>query len=211
MNPRYSNIESMTPDEKFKAVSALKDKLEENFVALGQLFSEIKRTKIFRFKGYENFKDFIEAEYNFNNALASKLGQVFDLYINEMDMDEETVKAIGMDRLQMIRPFVAKAPWETREEWMDKAQEMPANELRSHIKDLRKQQREADMDMKEILTGQYMERMLTWFNCSQKELNFKLALFFQDADLNDIGKVIRERQRQFETETQKTSEAYAKP
>jgi len=202
MNPRYSHIERMTPDEKFKAIGSLKDKLEENFVALGQLLSEIKRTKIFRFKGYENFKDFIEAEYNFNNALAAKLSQIFDLYIDEMDMDEETVKTIGMDRLQMIRPFVAKAPWEAREEWTEKAQDMPANELRSHIKDLRRLQREAEKDMKQIYTEQYMEKMLAWFNCSQKELNFKLALFFQDADLNEIGKVIKERQRQFESQTQ---------
>ncbi len=202
MNPRYSHVESMTPDEKFKAVASLKDKLEDNYIALGQLFSEIKRTKIFRFKGYENFKDFIEAEYNFNNALAGKLSQIFELYIDEMDMDEETIKAIGMDRLQMIRPFVAKAPWETREQWTEKAQDMPANELRNHIKDLRTKQREADKDMKEIITEQHMERMLAWFNCSRKELNFKLALFFQDADLNAISKVIKERQRQFESQTQ---------
>lgn len=206
MNPRYSHIESMTPDEKFKAVASLKDKLEDNYVALGQLFSEIKRTKIFRFKGYETFKDFIEAEYNFNSALAGKLSQIFELYIDEMDMDEETIKAIGMDRLQMIRPLVAKAPWETREQWTEKAQDMPANELRNHIKDLRAKQREADKDMKEIITEQHLERMLAWFNCSRKELNFKLALFFQDADLNAVSKVIKERQRQFESQTQTLTE-----
>ncbi len=196
----------MTPDEKFKAVASLKDKLEDNYVALGQLFSEIKRTKIFRFKGYETFKDFIEAEYNFNSALAGKLSQIFELYIDEMDMDEETIKAIGMDRLQMIRPLVAKAPWETREQWTEKAQDMPANELRNHIKDLRAKQREADKDMKEIITEQHLERMLAWFNCSRKELNFKLALFFQDADLNAVSKVIKERQRQFESQTQTLTE-----
>jgi hypothetical protein len=55
--------EQMSPDEKFSAIASLKDKLEENFVALGELLSEIKRSKLFRFKGYETFKDFVEAEY----------------------------------------------------------------------------------------------------------------------------------------------------
>jgi hypothetical protein len=42
--------------------------------------------------------------------------------------------------------------------------------------------------------------MRTWFNCSQKELNFKLALYFQDADLEEVKKIIKEKQRRYETE-----------
>ena len=104
----------MSPDEKFNAIQNLKDRLEENFVALGELLSEIKRSKLFRFKGYESFRDFVEAEYQLSGTLAGKLAQTFELYIEEMDIDEESVKDIGFERLQLIRPFVNKANWNER-------------------------------------------------------------------------------------------------
>ena len=54
----FKNID-MTPEEKIKAVSGLKEQLEENFVILGQLLSEIKRNKLFKHKGYKTFKEFV--------------------------------------------------------------------------------------------------------------------------------------------------------
>lgn len=48
--------------------------------------------------------------------------------------------------------------------------------------------------------------MTGWFNCSRKELNFKLALYFQDVDLDNIKKIIKERQHLFELETQNKKE-----
>jgi uncharacterized protein YajQ (UPF0234 family) len=44
--------------------------------------------------------------------------------------------------------------------------------------------------------------MKGFFNCSGKELNYKLALYFQDADLEKINEVIREKQRKFEEQIQ---------
>lgn len=203
-NPAYQ--ETMTPDEKFNAVSNLKNKLEENFVALGQLLSEIKRTKLYRFKGYDNFKDFIEAEYNMSGSMAGKLATTYDLYIEEMDISDTTVKEIGFDRLQMIKPLIQKADWEIRDKWVQLAETMPTNDLRDHIKEMKDKNKNKDKDLKDVLVEQYMEKMLTWFNCSRKELSFKLALFFQDADLEHVKKVIKERQRIFEAETQSTKE-----
>jgi hypothetical protein len=76
-NSKYA--ENMSPDEKFSAVANLKDQLEDNFISLGQLLSEIKRSKLFLFKGYEKFKDFVEAEYQLSSSLAGKLVSTFDL------------------------------------------------------------------------------------------------------------------------------------
>jgi hypothetical protein len=203
-NPAYS--ETMTPDEKFDAINNLKNKLEENFVALGQLLAEIKRTKLYRFKGYDNFKDFVEAEYNMSGSMAGKLAQTYELYIEEMDMPDTTVKEIGFDRLQMIKPLVNKAEWDIRDKWVQLAETMPTNDLRDHIKEIKDKNKEQDKDLKEVYIEQYMEKMLTWFNCSKKELNFKLALYFQDADLEQIKKVVKERQRLFETDLQSNKE-----
>ncbi len=198
--------EQMSPDEKFSAIASLKDKLEENFVALGELLSEIKRSKLFRFKGYETFKDFVEAEYQLSGTLAAKLAMTFDLFVEEMDIDESSVKEIGFERLQLIKPLVQKAKWEEREEWIQKATDTPTNDLRSEIKELRKQEKENDTDLKKVFIDQYMEKMTTWFNCSKGELNFKLALYFQDADLDAVKKIVKERQRSFELETQNHKE-----
>jgi hypothetical protein len=192
----------MSPDEKFAAVANLKDKLEENFISLGQLLSEIKRSKLFLYKGYEKFKDFVEAEYQLSGSLAGKLVGTHDLFIEEMDVDEEEVKQIGFDRLNMIKPLIQKADWKLRDEWLHKAEEMPTKELRDHIKELKKQEKEADVDLKDVYIEQYMEKMISWFNCSRKELNFKLAMYFQDADLDEMKQIVKERQRRFEQETQ---------
>lgn len=202
MKDVFQHTETMTPQEKFDAITNLKVKMEENFVAIGQLLSEIKRQKLYRFKGYDNFKEFVEAEYNLNSTMAGKLVNVFDLYVEDMDMDDTAVKQIGFDRLTMVRPFVEKAAWEVRDEWMQKAESMPVNDLKDHIKELKNKEKNLDKDLKEVLIEQYLEKMRTWFNCSAKELNFKLALYFQDADLEGIRKIIKERQRQFETELQ---------
>jgi len=83
---------------------------------------------------------------------------------------------------------------------------MPFQELRDHIKELKEKEKETNVDLKEVYIEQFMEKMLGWFNCSRKELNFKLALFFQDADLDQMKKIVKERQRLFELETQTNKE-----
>ncbi|MCB5262405.1 MAG: hypothetical protein LHW64_01040 [Candidatus Cloacimonetes bacterium] len=202
----YNRNEIMSPEEKFSAIASLREKLEDNFIALGELLSEIKRSKLYRFKGYETFKEFVEGEYQLSGSLASKLAVTFDLYIEDMDVDESSMKEIGFERLQLIKPMVQKADWDVRDEWLKKATETPTNELRSEIKELKKKEKEEDPDLKKVFIDQYLEKMVTWFNCSKSELNFKLALYFQDADLDDMKKLVKERQRIFEQETQTNKE-----
>ncbi|MDD4276607.1 MAG: hypothetical protein PHT37_01790, partial [Candidatus Cloacimonetes bacterium] len=134
--------EMMSPDEKFNAIANLREKLEDNFIALGELLSDIKRSKLYRFKGYETFKEFVEAEYQLSGSLASKLAVTYDLYIEEMDVDESSMKEIGFERLQLIKPMVQKADWDIRDEWLQKAADTPTNELRSEIKELKKQEKD---------------------------------------------------------------------
>ena len=198
--------ETMNVDDKFTAVATLSQRLEDNFITLGELLSDIKRAKLFRIKGYESFKDFIETEYKMSGTLAGKLVQSFDLFVEEMDVDEQTIKEIGFDRLQMIRPLVQKADWGDRDAWVEVAAEMPMKELREHIKEYKEQSKEEDKDLKKVYVDQYMEKMLAWFNCSRADLNFKLALYFQDADAESVKKIVKERQRAFETELQTNNE-----
>lgn len=203
MTAKYEQMEKMSPEEKFSAVANLKEKLEENFVTLGQLLSEIKRSRLFRVKGYENFREFVEAEYSLSGSLAGKLVAVFDVFIEEMDVDEATIMDIGFDRLQMIQPLVRKADWAQRDDWVQKAEEMPTRELRDHIKELKEEEKEKNLDPKKVFIDQFVERMTAILNCSRTELNFKLALYFQDSDTESIRDVVRQRQREFEGDLNK--------
>ena len=199
------NSFEMTPDEKIEAVQRLRSHLEDNFVELGQLLSEIKRSKMFKFRGFKSFKEFVEEEFQMAGSFASKVVGIYDLYINELDVDEHSVKKIGMDKLHLIKPMVKNKSFQESMQWVERAQTEGTAELREEIKEIRKREKEKDKDMKAVFIDQYLEKMVTFFNCSRKELNFKLALYFQDRDLKDIQKEIKILQRRYEE--QATEEA----
>jgi len=202
--------EEMSIEEKLKAALNLKQQMETNFVSLGQLLSEMKRYKIYVSRGYKTFNEFVENEFNISSTFASKLISTYDLFIESLDKDEKTVEDIGLDKLNMIKPFVKQAKFIEAEAWINKAQEMPTSQLREEIKEVREQKAKIKRTMKDVMIDQYIEKMVTFFNCSRKELNFKLALFFQDSDLDQIRDTIRDRQRKFEDEQLKAQEEAGK-
>ena len=192
--------EEMSVEEKIKAVSTLKAQLELNFVSLGQLLSDMKRYKIYVQRGYKTFAEFVENEYNMAKGLASKLISTYELYIENLDKDEVTVTTIGFDKLNMIKPFVKEANFKEAEEWIEKAKDMPTAQLREEIKEIRDKKKRAKMTMKDVLIDQHIETMVTFFNCGRKELNFKMALYFQDTNLEAVREVVRKKQHNFEME-----------
>ena len=197
MSFESSNFD-MTPDEKMEAVANLKRNMEENFVQLGQLLSDIRRTKLFKFKGYKTFKEFVENEFNMSGTFAAKIISNFDLFIRELDVDEHSAKEIGLDKLNMIKPLVKQAEFNEKQDWIKKAQELPTTELREEIKEIREKNKNKDKTMKDVFIDQYVERMVTFFNCNRKELEFKLALYFQDENLEEMREVVKDKQRKFE-------------
>jgi hypothetical protein len=168
-----------TPEEQFEAIGDLQDKLEENFLILGQLLNNVKRIKYFRFRGYESFKDFVEAEYNMSSAMANKLIRIQRLYIEDMDQDEETLKGIGMDRLLVIAPMMEEADDQGREDLLESAETTPLGELRAELKQMKKEAAELEPpDLKKVLVDQWKQTMMERFNCTWSALQFKLALWF---------------------------------
>lgn len=197
MSFESSNFE-MTVDEKMDAVANLKQNMEENFVQLGQLLSDIRRTKLFKFKGFKTFKEFVENEFNMSGSFAAKIISNFDLFIGELDVDEHSAKEIGLDKLNMIKPLVKQAEFNEKQDWIKKAQELPTTELREEIKEIRDNKKNKDKTLKDVFIEQYIEKMVTYFNCNRKELNFKLALYFQDENLEEMRVVVKDKQRRFE-------------
>ncbi len=188
----------MTIEEKFSAIENLKNKLEDNFLQLGQLLSEVKSRKLFLQKGYKTFKEFIENEYKMAGSLASKLIGVHEVFVRRLDLDDGTIADIGIEQLHMIKPLVKDKDIGVNEQdyWVEKAQTLSAADLRDEVKDTRAKQKQ--QTMKEVFVEQYMEKMVTFFSCNAKELSFMLALYFQDMDLDDVKAIIREKQRKFE-------------
>ncbi|MCD4829916.1 MAG: hypothetical protein K8R90_10850 [Candidatus Cloacimonetes bacterium] len=194
-NPAGESIE-LTTEEKFAAVATLRKRLEDDFIALGSLLSEIKRTKAFRLRGYKNFKEFVESEYGMAGSFAARLIGIHDLFVDELDIVESQLTNIGMDKLNIIKPMVKDCSFEETESWVDKASSLTASELRDEVKDVREQKKEKTN--KEVFVEQYIERMTTVFNCSRRELDYKLAVFFQDRNLDEVKDEIRVRQRRLE-------------
>ncbi|MDP8201520.1 MAG: hypothetical protein P9M11_05205 [Candidatus Tenebribacter burtonii] len=201
MSFENSNFD-MTPDEKMEAVANLKKNMEENFVQLGQLLSDICRTKLFKIKGYKTFREFVENEFNMSGSFAAKIISNFNLFIRELDVDEHSAKEIGLDKLNMIKPLVKQAEFNEKQDWIKKAQELPTTELREEIKEIRENNKNKDKTMKDVFIEQYVERMVTFLNCNRKELNFKLALYFQDENLEEMRAVVKDKQRKFDETNQ---------
>lgn len=191
----------MTIDEKFQAIEKYKKNLDDYFINFGELLSDIKRTKAFRMKGYKTFREFIEDEYNINGGFATKLINLYELYIKELDMDEASVREIGMEKLHVIKPLVKDVEFKVVEEWLETASSLPASELKEKVKEVL-QKDKPDKTMKDVLVEQYLERMTTFFNCSIKELNYKLAVYFQDQDLEEIKHIVKQKQRLYEESNQ---------
>jgi len=198
--------EEMSIEEKVQATQNLKHQMEINFISLGQLLSEMKRFKVNVARGYKTFGEFVEAEFNIATGQANKLISTYDLYIDKLGKDEKTVQDIGMEKLTMIKPFVKQAKYIEAEEWITKAQEMPTAQLREELNEVRARKALLRRTMKDVLTDQFIESMVTYFNCSRKELNFKLALYFQDMSMDEVRDVIRDRQRKFEDDQLRAQE-----
>lgn len=187
-----------TPDAMFDSLRSLHKEVEENFVDMGELLSGIRRTKLFRLKGYNTFKAFVETEYGIGGGLANKLAAIYELFVEDMDKDGESVQSIGLEKLSLIKPLAGKnASWEEKEGWFTKAEELPVPELREEVKQY-KAENQDELDVKQVFAEQNKERMVTLLNCGTKELDFKYALFFQKIDDDGIKTVIKNRQREFE-------------
>jgi hypothetical protein len=187
MSTKKNEVTEQTPEERFDAITTLRFKIEDHFLALGEIFAGIKRSQAFRIKGYPTFKDFVETDLKLTVFLANRLIGIYQLYIEELDIDSEDIKKIGMDRLAMIKSIVAKATYEEQEAWIEKARTLSTHDLKDEIKKIRDKDKKKELSLKDVLAEQFVETFTTRFNCSKKELMFKLALFFNYLEENKIS------------------------
>jgi hypothetical protein len=130
--------------------------------------------------------------------MAAKVVGVYEMFVIDQDVPEKDVIDMGLDKLNMIRPMCKGASYQEIQDWLHKAAEMTTTELREEIREKREADRETGKTMREILIDQYLERMVSHFNCGRKELNFNLALYFQDMDLDEVATRIKKKRAEFE-------------
>ncbi len=190
----------LSPEERFEAIRKLLGKMELSMVETGNLLSEMKRMRTYKIKGYKSFKEFVEAEYNMPGRVANSLTKMYDFFVKDMGLDEVTINKISFDKLELIHPLIKDTSYEVQEEWVKTAEETSYPDLKEKIKEIKVKAREEAKTLKDVFMEQYFENMLGYFNCSKRELNYKLALYFQDMDLEEVNEVIRTKQRKFEEE-----------
>lgn len=186
-----------TPEERFAAVLNVTTDLEDGFLTAGELLHAIKQSKTFRFKGYEKFKDFVESEYGVSASFANKIVGVYDEFVVIQDKDVNDLHEIGLEKLHLIKPLVKKEDWKVKEEWYQKAIDLTLPDLKAEIKAFKDKDKAENLDMKDVLISQWKERMLCLFNCSWKELQFKLALWFTAHD-SDFDAVLKDEVRKLQ-------------
>jgi predicted N-acyltransferase len=117
-----------------------------------------------------------------------------------MNMDEHSLVQIGLEKLNQIRPIIKNAGYVEQQDWLQKAEQQKTTELKEEIKEIKAREKERNRDFKDVLTEQFLETMVTFFNCNRKELMFKLALFFQDKNLEEIDTIIKDKQMKLKDE-----------
>ncbi|HQB97523.1 MAG: hypothetical protein BWY95_00223 [Bacteroidetes bacterium ADurb.BinA104] len=200
--------EELVPQDCLDAVGKLQKDIETKFIEIGELFSHIKAAKLFKFRSYESFKDWVETEQHISHKTANKLIRMHRLYVEELDIDEETLKAIGFDRLLMIAPMMEKADWEIRDQLMEMAAEQPLPQFYESLKKMKGEAKaeQLPLDLKKVLVEQWKEQMCNLFDCSWSEAQYKLALWFSSGDRADaevmklLKQEVKKAQAKFERE-----------
>lgn len=170
----------------------------ENVIALGQLLGNQKVHKLFSFRGRKTFKEFVEEEYGISAGEANKWIILYNLYIGDLNMDEQRFKEIGIDKLCMIKPFILKEGLSKAEEWIREAEETSMQDLRDYIKEVRAAEKEKKQTVKDIYIEQHFMKMTDLFNCGRKELDFKMALYFQNKDMGVVRVEVFDQQLMWE-------------
>jgi len=190
---------NLTPDEKLSNIDKFLKKIRGNYVAFGELLSDIKRSGLFKSKGYRTFKTFIESEHDMTMRAASNLIQLFELYAQEYNMSEADIEEIGIEKLNMISSLVQDVDIKEGEQWINEAKKLNVSELREQIKES-KEKSFKPQSFKELFVKQFHEKWCVYYNCTPKELSFKLAVYFQDVDMAKIKAEIKIKQEKLELE-----------
>jgi hypothetical protein len=113
------------------ALMSCKKDVTVNMLKLGLILSQIEDKKLFKYRGYETFDDYIESpEISFGRAWAHRLKGVYRFYVEDMGSKNPILSEVGTNKLELIKKVANK---ENLDEWVDKANKMSYMALRNEI------------------------------------------------------------------------------
>lgn len=113
---------------------------------VGELLAGIKRSKI-RAGQFRSFREYLH-DLHMNVPMANRFIRFYELYQEELDIDQEDLKQIGYDRLSIITPTMVEADYEQQQELLEKAKNMNNDDLLDEVKKIRPR--------KDLLPGMYL-------------------------------------------------------
>ncbi len=192
-----TELQKSDSDILFENVTKFKNDILDNFLTYGQNLSLIKRKGYHKGQGFKSFKELIETKFNISSSFANKLISVYDVFVDNLDIDEFTLNLIGFDRLCMILPFVKDSEIEVVENWISESKEKDIPDLKKSITK-EKEQLKKPRPLKDVFTDQVMENLRVIFNCPQKQLNYYLAVYFHQGNMKELKNVIKDIVKEFE-------------
>ena len=117
-----------------------KDEINSCYFEIGKILSEIKSEGLYVELGYERITDWLSSLY-ISLRMAWFLIGIYEFFIVEQKMQVPTLKSVDISKLFDILPIVKANP-QNLEEWVEKARNLRAIDLRKEIKELKLQERQ---------------------------------------------------------------------
>jgi len=182
-------------EDKLMTVSKLVRNINQNFIELGNVLDDIKKTKIYRIKGYETFKEYVESEYALTNGTCNKVINIYRTFNQRLDMADEDCLSIGYDKLNVIEPLCRKCEYAVAEKWVNEAQNKSLGELKYDVSAYKKANKEKTY--KDVIITQHKERVKEYFGATA---SYAIALIFSDKNMDDVAKEYNIKARKIEEE-----------
>lgn len=184
MEEKQLNAKVMTDNIRYSNVN-----LQKDFLEMGKGLFEYKVSKAFNGK-FENFKTAIGEEFSLDTSTANGLIKIYSFFVEDLAIDEETLKEIGFDKLKQFIKLKKYMDFKALNIYIEENKNLPFLELKSEIKIYIDSQKEIKIDMKEEFKKTIYDKLTGFFNCSKKDLDVKLAFLLHDRDLEELDREI---------------------
>lgn len=123
-------IEQLTKDDALKLAHDLVEDTDFNYFKLGGVLSSIQANGWWEGKGFETFKDFIEAEYGLQYRKGMYLIAIYNGLV-EANVPWDKVKELGWTKLKELSTMLTH---DNVDEWVKRAKNMSTIQLIEYIK-----------------------------------------------------------------------------
>ena len=131
--------ENLPPNEKahkvfenLKRARLFQDAL---FLAVGKLLKITKEEQLYKYWDYDTFEQFIaDEQFSFSREKAYMCMRVYEYYIEELQLDQELLRQVGISKLSLLLPIIKKEHPDVAIKKVEELATMPFGEFVREIK-----------------------------------------------------------------------------